>query len=441
MTKNRFSFISAFLLLFLFAGSCLSVPDDDRPFRDAALRAAKWISDSAVSFKNGTTWPANPEDQQSIDLSLYAGAPGVVLFFLEAYCSTAEQSYLAEAKEGADYLLNTLSAEEGMGLYTGLSGIAFALEETYKATKDQRYRDGVLKCLQLISESAKQVGRGVQWSDTTDIISGNAGTGLFLIYAARELNEPKYLELAAKAGKRLIEVGETLKSGMMWRMDPEYDKLMPNFSHGTAGIAYFLATLYMETKEQEFLDVARTGALYLINSAYYEGGVCLVSHHEPGGEDLFYLGWCHGPVGTTRLFYRLYEITGEESWLDLVKQGARGILQSGIPEKQTPGFWNNVGICCGSAGVAEFFLDLYRATGDQEYIDFCKRVTADMLDRATAEGQGLKWIHAEHRVKPELLLAQTGYMQGAAGIGMFLLHLDAFGQGKTGRIKLPDTPF
>jgi hypothetical protein len=32
-------------------------------------------------------------------------------------------------------------------------------------------------------------------------------------------------------------------------------------------------------------------------------------------------------------------------------------------------------------------------------------------------------------------------MQGAAGIGILLLHLDAWEQGKRGRIVFPDSPF
>jgi hypothetical protein len=51
------------------------------------------------------------------------------------------------------------------------------------------------------------------------------------------------------------------------------------------------------------------------------------------------------------------------------------------------------------------------------------------------------WIQAEHRVRPDLLVAQTGYMQGAAGIGMLLLHLEAFEKGRGAEIILPDSPF
>ena len=39
------------------------------------------------------------------------------------------------------------------------------------------------------------------------------------------------------------------------------------------------------------------------------------------------------------------------------RRAAASVLKAGVPKKRTPGFWNNVGICCGSAGVADFFLD------------------------------------------------------------------------------------
>jgi hypothetical protein len=84
---------------------------------------------------------------------------------------------------------------------------------------------------------------------------------------------------------------------------------------------------------------------------------------------------------------------------------------------------------------------MYQVTGDKMYVDFAKRVTADLLQRGTREGDGLKWIQSEHRVKPDLLIAQTGLMQGASGIGLWLLHLDEFDHGKKAAITLPDSPF
>lgn len=54
----------------------------------------------------------------------------------------------------------------------------------------------------------------------------------------------------------------------------------------------------------------------------------------------------------------------------------------------------------------------------------------------------LEFLHqAEHRARPEFLQAQTGLMQGAAGIGLWLLRLIAFDQNIVPRIIFPDNPF
>ena len=68
-------------------------------------------------------------------------------------------------------------------------------------------------------------------------------------------------------------------------------------------------------------------------------------------------------------------------------------------------------------------------------------MTADLLQRGTRDDQGLRWVQAEHRVQPKLLVAQTGYMQGAAGIGMWLLRLDAAEHTRDTFVRFPDTPF
>ncbi len=425
----------------LWLSACTPLKAAERPYLKAALDAARWIRASAIQTDHGVVWPADPRDPKTVSRDLYSGVPGVVLFFLELYRSTGDHAYLKDARAGADDLLAYLADEKETGLYEGVSGIGFTLTETFKATSDEKYRQGALRCLQLLRERAAKVGSGVEWSATTDMISGNAGTGLFLLYAARELKEPQARELAVLAGRRLIDLARPEGGGLKWTMNPKVSRLMPNFSHGTAGIAYFLATLYAETKEKKFHDAALAGARYLQSIANTEGDACLIFHNEPDGKNLYYLSWCHGPPGTARLFYRLYQVTGHRAWMAWVKKSARADMQSGIPERQTPGFWNNVSQCCGSAGVADFMLRLHRVTGNREYLNFARRVTANLLARATRESDGLKWIQAEHRVKPDLLVAQTGYMQGAAGIGTWLLHLDAFERGKKASIVWPDSPF
>jgi lantibiotic modifying enzyme len=428
----------SFLLLLILATPLYGM---DNPYLTAGKNAAQWIRASTIQTAQGTQWPSDPSDIKTVDNSLYEGVSGDVLFFLEAYRATGDQTYLKDARSGGGYLLASLDKEQASGLYDGLAGIGFTLTEIFKLTKEEKYKQGALHCVDLLQKRGNKAGKGIEWSETTDIISGTAGIGLFLLYAEQELGYSSAKDTAILAGNRLLETAQPSEGGLKWAMNPKFPRLMPNFAHGTAGVAYFLATLYQHTHKTKFLEAALSGGKYLLAVAKTEGEICLVFHNEPDGKDLYYLGWCHGPAGTARLFYRLYQVTGDKTWMAWVRKSARGILESGIPEERTPGFWNNVSRCCGSAGVAEFFLDLYRITKDREYLAFSKRVTDNLLSRGTREGNGMKWIQAEHRVKPELLIAQTGLMQGASGIGMWLFKLGSFEMGRLTEISFPDSPF
>jgi lantibiotic modifying enzyme len=291
---------------------------------------------------------------------------------------------------------------------------------------------------------AQPAGNGVEWSPVSDIISGSAGIGLYLLSASRDLGRADARTLAVAAGRRLIGQQISASGGTKWAMTPgNPTRLYPNFSHGTAGVAYFLATLSQASGERVFLDAALSGARYLVNVAKTDGDVCLVFHHEPETEglSLFYLGWCHGPTGTARLFHRLGTITGDRQWRNWLTKSANGLRESGVPERQTPGFWNNLGQCCGSAGIGDFFLSYYEVTREADALAFARRMTDQILARATRDASGTRWIHAENRTQPENLAAQTGWMQGAAGIGAWLLRLDGFDRGRAARIVLPDSPF
>ena len=83
---------------------------------------------------------------------------------------------------------------------------------------------------------------------------------------------------------------------------------------------------------------------------------------------LFYLGYCSGPVGYSRVFYSLYQITGDKAHLEWVERYARGISESGAPAHQTPGLWNVVCQCCGTAGISDLFTSLFIVTRKPECV-------------------------------------------------------------------------
>jgi lantibiotic modifying enzyme len=405
-----------------------------------ALKVERWLRQNRSGLKQGIAWPAVAGDT-AVVTNLYSGTSGIVLFYLELYHSTNDKSYLEEAEKGADYILAVSNGKkigyDEVGLYTGEAGVCFMFNQVFAVTKKSKYKLAAAQSLERLRGTAKTTGDRTDWR-YNDIVYGGAGIGLMLL----NIKTSEALNLAKQTGNELLAKALPAEGGEKWFMDSAMVRqsyYMPNFSHGTAGVSYFLAKLYQRTGKKEYLEGAMAGAHHLTS---IENKDAWVYHHDKEeGKDLYYLSWCHGPAGTARLYYLLYQITKDESWKARIIKASEAIMHCGIPTKQLPGYWNNVSMCCGSASVASFFLDLHELFGEKAYLDFSMEITKNLIGRGTRDGDGMKWVQAEHRRRPEFLQAQTGYMQGAAGIGMWFLRLDAFQKKSRLLITLPDNPF
>ncbi len=439
----------------------------DGEYLHAAEEAARWIRSARIDKERGIAWrpdPDHPEKAVTVgpDNTIYSGSAGIVLFLQELARATGDGSYLDEALRGADYLAaswrHLLSGrslgplpDRGLSFDNGLAGTAFSLTETWKAVQRPAYRDAALAATQALASAVKS--SGVEWVSSPGVGLGG-GVVLYLLHAARTFQDNSLRELAARGGERILEMAERdPRGGLRWRgLDPQTvnaralgvpaEAYYPNFELGTAGVAYVLARLYEETRRAEFLDAAKEGARHIQSIATVEGDAALVHYREPDLTDIYYLGYCHGPAGTARLFYQLHKVTGDRQYLEWTEKLARGIVRSGVPEKLTPGYWNVVCQCCGSAAVTELFLSLWLSTGKAQYRDFALRVADQLISRESdLDGKGYRWYQAWTRVKPWEVNAETGYKIGAAGVGAALLHTHLAARGRYAAVLFPDNPF
>jgi lantibiotic modifying enzyme len=435
----------------------------------AAVLTAQWIRSAQVAKEVGIAWlpePDHPDKRvtQGPDNTLYSGSAGIVLFFLELARATGDSGYLEDARRGADYLAasweklpgkdtSAVLADHGLSFDEGLAGAAFALAETWKATNVTAYRDAAVKATRTLAAAATPVGNGVEWVSSPAVGLGG-GIVLYLLYAARTFDDPRLLQLAMRGGDRILELSSPdPRGGIRWRGLPTLtpalvkagipaDAWFPNFELGTAGVAYVLARLYEESHQARYLEAARAGAKHVQSIATIRGNSALVYYREPDLKELYYLGYCHGPAGTARLFYQLHQVTGEGEYLEWTEKLARGVMDSGVPEKLTPGYWNVACQCCGSAAEVDFFLSLWLATGKNEYRNFARRVADQLISRASnLDGKGYRWYQAWTRVKPWEVNAETGYKIGASGIGAALLHTHLAVKDRYSAILFPDNPF
>jgi lantibiotic modifying enzyme len=435
----------------------------------AARQAALWIRNAQVQKPQGIAWhpdPDHPEKATTVgpDNTIYSGSAGVVLFFLELARASGDNSYLADASRGADYLAASWKSlpghsgtsffnDEGLSFDQGLAGVAFSLNEAWKGTRNDSYREAALAATRTLLDAGKRTGAGLEWTSSPAVGQGG-GIVLYLLHAAKEFHEPAFQKAAASGGDRILELAEPdPRGGVRWQGLPAQNassvaagiplnSYFPNFELGTAGVAFVLARLYEETRQQKYLQGARAGARHIQSIATVSGDSALVYYREPDRKDLYYLGYCHGPAGTARLFYQLHKVTGEPEYLEWTEKLARGIVRAGVPEKLTPGYWNVACQCCGSAAVTELFLSLWLATGKAQYREFALRVADQLISREDdLDGKGFRWSQAWTRVKPWEVNAETGYKIGAAGIGAALIHTHLAVHERYNAILFPDNPF
>jgi lantibiotic modifying enzyme len=417
----------------------LTAKSEDRPdgrYLAIARGAGHWIMASEADPERALAH--RPIEEQ---LNLYYGKAGTIPFFQELSQLTGEPGFSRFAELEADSICQRIAGVTDFGLYSGLAGIASALARMKSAYAGLSVSDSLDLAIGRIQDAVPTDFERISPHAANDLFSGIAGIGLALLYLAKLTGKSDLIQPARSAGDRLLSRGKKTACGQYWTFSETNRAHYPNFSHGTAGIGYFLAELYAATGEIRF----RTGALeagrYLLSIiSEKRSSKWLIPHDDGAGAELFYLGWCHGPAGTGRFVYRLYQLTGEIAWLEILKRQAETIIASGIPEQPTPGCWNNAGRCCGTAGIGEFFLGLYRVFGEQSHFSFAQRLADHLVLTGETDASGTRWIQAENRAAPAAVAPQTGLMQGAAGIGLFLIHFETALRHKRAPARFPDEP-
>ncbi|TMR92718.1 lanthionine synthetase LanC family protein, partial [Nonomuraea basaltis] len=230
----------------------------------AAILAGRWIRSAAVNDVRGRYWIANPDARARSALaaaepgSLYAGAAGIVLFFLELAAATGHEAYLQDAREGARYLAATWREQADLSLYHGLSGIVVALIEAGWVLGDGGLEQEAVDVAEHIVRAARPLDGGPGWTGDP-AQRGDGGIVLGLLRAATALGVPAYEEIAVAAGERIAALAVP---GHRFGDCPDLpvDAVTPGFLAGTAGTAFLLARLYGVTGERRFLEAAGRGA-------------------------------------------------------------------------------------------------------------------------------------------------------------------------------------
>jgi lantibiotic modifying enzyme len=385
-------------------------PDDAESL---AVGALEWLMKAARDIDDGVAWPDTLADEQVTPV-LYSGSSGVLPALLDAWRYFADDRYADMALRGVRSVAAAVEDWEDSGLYTGVAGMAVALRGVHRVLGDTAAGASADRALDVLRPRYDGAG----WNDWFELIAGNAGIAL----AALECGD---LDLAQLAVDRYARTAEPTTAGVQWEVQTGRVPRLLHMSHGTLGIVYALAAVGRATDRPDLVDLAVAGAADVVSRDEAGPDGFLVPYSDPQQQhekiERHNYGWCHGPTGDAQAFRLLTQVLPDDpAWPALADRCWHTVVNSGLPRRIRPGFWDNNGRCCGTAGVLALACDRQVERGDGR--DFADILVADLAARATTDAEGVRWSNVEHRETPSDLAPATGWAMGNAGIIRELLR-------------------
>lgn len=167
--------------------------------------------------------------------------------------------------------------------------------------------------------------------------------------------------------------------------------------NGTAGIILFFLRLYDHYKSPHYLQACQSATDALLQ--------------HPAVLQQEYYTLYTGATGLVFLCIKMYEATGEESYLShalrLLKYFEQGILEKVVQDD----------LISGHAGNIFLLTCLHAHTKDDALPGLIRQLTDKIIHHARIAAQGLRWGHIKRSFD-----CLTGFSHGASGIAYALLH-------------------
>lgn len=443
------------------------VPSSVEEYLEVAEAAHKYLETLKVQTEDGIYWAQPGSDLR--DGSLYTGAAGVSYFYLELYKITGKEEYADLVRQAAHFqhahwkdteavILGMLKAyginmETGMeyGYLNGDIGVAEFLLHVYDEFHNPEDLDTVKNIADYVLSKRRPGTEGPLWGRDCSI-AYDSGVMIVLYHISDYFQDKKYLQAANDTADRILSQAiHDPRGGLAWTStlhDYQGVDRVPNFEGGTAGIGYALGLAYAYTKNPAYLEAAKGAADHIRAISVKQGEGYLVPWHDTDKEaPIFYVANCHGPTGTSKLFYQLYKVTKDESYLEDIRKLYLGLRHIHAPEEMSPGCWNSVCVCCGAAGELHFFVNCALLfAGEDLGKDAAKtaRTAGHILlgeQESKSGGREGVWPIAYDRIVPDQVAPTFGYYTGSAGIAASLLQLYLLEKGKFHWDRLIDDPY
>jgi type 2 lantibiotic biosynthesis protein LanM len=404
--------------------------DDDRSFVAMARLIATRLSEEAVRTDGGVAWIGldyNPRLRRYryhlVGDGWYSGRPGIAVFLAALWTVTGEQRWrdlaLAATADLRDRLSNPDATAHGWPLHG--AGAVYGLLRAGTLLGDPRLVDDAAALARRIQPEA------IDTDQAFDVLAGSAGAVLSLLAVHRQTGDTTALGTAVACGQRLLAGRSLTRTGhRAWRGGGQ--PALTGFSHGAAGVAYALLTLWSATGRAEFAEAA-TEAIAFERAVFDPGTGNWPDFRGPPtasprpAAPRFMTAWCHGAtgIGLSRLTARDLVIAAEtattgKGGTDPAAAAVDAEINAAVTATAGYGPDGMDQLCCGGFGRIELLLTAGSRLDRPGLVDQARQEAYERINRARIDG-----LHLMHQLPRGLAL--PGFLQGSAGVGYQLLRL------------------
>ena len=361
--------------------------------------------------------------------SLYTGNLGKVLYYHYRYQHSDDPIYQQQGEEMLETIFKKLKKGKSrltrrISLSRGLSGLAWTLH----ILSSERFIDhDVSSFARPIDRSINRVITHYIDQDDLDFMHSSVGALAYLtdrLSTAPELRST--LEACVLALEKKLTAhrpGHYIQNLYIYQKYQygEATNINLGLSHGLCSILLVLLQLYNQgICQAKIANIIEQNVLFLLSTLRVENftdhrrsafpsNVIVDLPPEDERNQVFYaqrMGWCYGDLNQVLLLYRAGMVFGKKDWIEIADRvGAFTLHKKSYEETKV----EDVFLCHGTSGVAQFYKSLYQLSGHQQYL-----IGYDYwLQQTLARLSTINDIEAD--VAP-------GFLEGLIGTGLVLMN-------------------
>jgi type 2 lantibiotic biosynthesis protein LanM len=388
-------------------------PDNTDRYLQKAVRIGDYIKSIAIQGDDGQTvsWISMGMDAnekliyKATDLGLYNGVTGIAYFFLYLGKETGDKEYI----QLADQCINTAwemvrkNVDRNISVFTGYGSLLYVLLHRAKLFGESVMNDQIIELMEVLEEM-------IDTDNQLDMISGCAGTLISCLDIYELFHSSKALDIAKKCGEHLLSESQSMQGGITWVTSSINKTPLSGIAHGNAGICLSLARLYETTGDHRYLDTCMAG-IEFENSLYCpeENNWKDLRFTDGQVPNQFVMYWCNGApglgiarIGTARCIES--EIVNHD-----ISKALEKTMKDGFTEV-------SYSLCHGDMGNLELILIGADYFGSDQLNTFVSHMADHILKEVEKSGHHWKCGIPGRQQIPGLML-------GLAGIGYQLLRL------------------